>query len=57
MSAEVRILEFTPVAKNSLLGFAKVQLPSGLIVQVPAFINQGERIRISTSEGTYQERA
>jgi elongation factor P len=32
-------------------------METGLVVQVPPFINQGERIRISTSEGTYQERA
>jgi hypothetical protein len=28
----VRILEWRPIRKNSLLGFAKVALPSGLIV-------------------------
>jgi elongation factor P len=33
------------------------KMETGLVVQVPPFINQGERIRISTSEGTYQERA
>jgi hypothetical protein len=26
-------------------------------VQVPAFIIEGEKIRVSTAEGTYQERA
>jgi elongation factor P len=30
---------------------------TGLMVQVPPFINEGEKIRVSTSEGTYQERA
>jgi translation elongation factor P len=30
---------------------------TGLVVQVPAFINEGEKIRVNTSEGTYQERA
>ncbi|MGH6679217.1 MAG: elongation factor P, partial [Bradyrhizobium sp.] len=33
------------------------KMETGLVVQVPPFINQGERIRVSTSEGTYQERA
>ena len=33
------------------------KLETGLVVQVPPFINQGEKIRVSTSEGTYQERA
>jgi elongation factor P len=30
---------------------------TGLVVQVPPFINSGEKIRVNTSEGTYQERA
>src|SRR5919202_5370687 len=30
---------------------------TGLVVQVPPFITEGEKIRVSTSEGTYQERA
>jgi len=34
---------------------AKVE--TGLVVQVPPFINQGEKIRVNTAEGTYQERA
>ncbi len=32
-------------------------LETGLVVQVPPFINPGEKIRVSTSEGAYQERA
>ncbi len=30
---------------------------TGLVVQVPPFINEGERIRVDTSEGTYLSRA
>jgi len=33
------------------------KLETGLVVQVPAFINEGEKIRVNTSEGTYLERA
>src|SRR5919197_2361668 len=33
------------------------KLETGLVVQVPPFINTGEKIRVSTTEGTYQERA
>ena len=33
------------------------KMETGLVVNVPAFINQGERIRINTSEGSYLERA
>jgi len=32
-------------------------METGLVVQVPAFINEGETIRVNTSEGTYLERA
>jgi elongation factor P len=32
-------------------------LETGMVVQVPPFINPGEKIRVNTSEGTYQERA
>ena len=30
---------------------------TGLVVQVPSFINEGEKIRVDTSEGTYMSRA
>jgi elongation factor P len=30
---------------------------TGLVVQVPAFINEGEKIKVNTSEGNYLERA
>ena len=33
------------------------KLETGLVVQVPPFITEGETIRVSTAEGTYQERA
>jgi elongation factor P len=33
------------------------KMETGLMVQVPPFIHEGEKIRVSTSEGTYQERA
>ena len=33
------------------------KLETGLVVQVPPFINEGEKIRVSTAEQTYLERA
>ncbi len=33
------------------------KMETGLVVQVPPFITEGEKIRVNTSEGTYQERA
>ena len=32
-------------------------LETGLVVQVPPFINEGERIRVDTAEGAYLSRA
>ncbi len=32
MSAAVKILDWRPVRRNSLLGFARAELPSGMIV-------------------------
>jgi elongation factor P len=33
------------------------KLETGLVVQVPPFINEGERIRVDTAEGAYLSRA
>jgi elongation factor P len=33
------------------------KLETGLVVQVPPFIGSGEKIRVNTADGTYQERA
>ncbi|HLV01016.1 MAG TPA: elongation factor P [Acidobacteriota bacterium] len=33
------------------------RLETGLTIQVPPFIKEGDRVRVSTSEGTYVERA
>jgi elongation factor P len=32
-------------------------LETGLVVQVPSFIEEGEVVRISTADGSYLERA
>ena len=58
-SVEMTVIETEPGLKGaSVSNVTKpAKMDTGLVVQVPAFINQGERIRISTSGGTYQERA
>jgi elongation factor P len=33
------------------------KMETGLVVQVPPFINEGEKIRVSTSDASYQARA
>jgi len=37
--------------------FKPATMDTGLIVQVPPFINQGEKIKVSTNDGSYMERA
>jgi hypothetical protein len=32
VSATVKILDWRPMRKNSLLGFAKIELPSGMMI-------------------------
>lgn len=58
-SVEMTVMETEPGLKGATVSNVTkpAKMETGLVVQVPPFINQGERIRISTSEGTYQERA
>jgi elongation factor P len=58
-SVEMTVIETEPGLKGATVSNVTkpAKLETGLVVQVPPFINQGERIRVSTAEGTYQERA
>jgi elongation factor P len=58
-SVELTVVETEPGLKGATVSNVTkpAKLETGLVVQVPPFINQGERIRVSTSEGTYLERA
>jgi elongation factor P len=58
-SVELTVTETEPGLKGATVSNVTkpATLETGLVVQVPAFINQGERIRVSTSEGAYLERA
>jgi elongation factor P len=58
-TVDLTVVETEPGLKGgSVSNVTKpAKLETGLVVQVPAFINQGEKIRVSTAEGTYQERA
>ena len=53
------VLETEPGLKSATASSVTkpAKTETGLIVQVPPFINEGEKIRVSTAEGTYQERA
>src|SRR4051794_39090241 len=58
-SVEMTVMETEPGLKGaSVSNVSKpAKMETGLVVQVPPFINEGQKIRVSTSEGTYQERA
>ena len=58
-SVEMTVVETEPGLKGATVSNVTkaAKMETGLVVQVPPFINQGERIRVSTSAGTYQERA
>lgn len=58
-TVDLEVIETEPGIKGaSATNVTKpARLETGLIVQVPPFISQGERIRVDTAEGTYLERA
>jgi elongation factor P len=58
-TVDLKVVETEPGMKGaSVSNVTKAaKLETGLVVQVPPFINEGEKIRVSTAEGTYQERA
>jgi elongation factor P len=58
-TVDLTVVETEPGMKGaSVSNVTKpAKLESGLVVQVPPFINEGEKIRVNTAEGTYQERA
>src|SRR5215470_13485360 len=58
-TVDLTVVETEPGIKGaSVSNVTKpAKLETGLVVQVPPFINQGEKIRVNTAEGTYQERA
>jgi elongation factor P len=58
-TVDMTVVETEPGIKGaSVSNVTKAaKLETGLVVQVPPFIAEGEKIRVNTAEGTYQERA
>ncbi|HKW96395.1 MAG TPA: elongation factor P [Bryobacteraceae bacterium] len=58
-TVDLTVVETEPGIKGaSVSNVTKpAKLETGLVVQVPPFIAEGEKIRVNTAEGTYQERA
>ncbi|MGO8814215.1 MAG: elongation factor P, partial [Terriglobia bacterium] len=58
-TVDLKVVETEPGIKGgSATNVTKpAKLETGVVVQVPPFINAGETIRVDTSEGKYIERA
>jgi elongation factor P len=58
-TVDLTVVETEPGLKGATVSNVTkpAKLETGLIVQVPPFITEGEKIRVNTAEGTYQERA
>ncbi|MDQ0156423.1 elongation factor P [Robertmurraya andreesenii] len=58
-TVELEVVETEPGIKGDTAsgGSKPAKLETGLIVQVPFFVNEGDRLIINTSEGTYVSRA
>jgi elongation factor P len=58
-TVDLTVVETEPGLKGATVSNVTkpAKLETGLVVQVPPFINEGEKIKVSTSEGAYLERA
>jgi elongation factor P len=59
VTVELKVVDTVP-GINRATASAQVKpatLETGLVVQVPPFVNEGDRIRVSTETGEYQSRA
>jgi elongation factor P len=58
-TVDLTVVETEPGLKGATVSNVTkpAKTETGLVVQVPPFITEGEKIRVNTSEGTYQERA
>jgi elongation factor P len=58
-TVDLKVIETEPSLKGATVSNVTkpAKLETGLVVQVPPFIGEGEKIRVSTSEAAYLERA
>jgi elongation factor P len=58
-TVDMTVMETEPSLRGSTVSNVTkpAKMETGLVVQVPAFITEGEKIKVNTAEGTYQERA
>jgi len=57
--AELEVVETAPIMKTATktASTKPAKLSNGVTIQVPEFINEGERVRVNPREGVYLERA
>jgi len=57
-TVDLKVVETEPGLKSATASNVNkpAKMETGLIVAVPPFVNEGDVIRVNTSEGTYQER-
>ena len=58
-TVDLKVVETEPGLKSATASSVTkpAKTETGLVVQVPPFINEGEKIRVDTSEGAYLSRA
>ena len=58
-TVDLEVVETEPGLKSATASSVNkpAKLETGLVVQVPPFVNAGERVRVETSSGDYLERA
>src|ERR1700726_1374666 len=58
-TVDMTVVETEPSLRGSTVSNVTkpAKMETGLMVQVPAFITEGGKIKVNTAEGTYQERA
>ena len=58
-SVVLTVVETEPGIKNATAttSFKPARMETGITVQVPPFVSTGERIKVSTNDGSYMERA
>jgi elongation factor P len=57
-SVELRVVSTEPALRGATVSNVNkpATLETGIVIQVPPFVNEGELIRVDTSEGKYMER-
>ena len=58
-AVDLKVVDTVPGIKGATASnqIKPATLETGLVVQVPPFVNEGDKIRVSTETGEYQSRA